>query len=113
MPRCGRIRAMSMSQSSRRTHVLGAAYLMAQPLLLNILSVPATAYIIRTLGPAAYGQWALGFALVTTASFLTNLGLRTTFVRFVAAHPAMAADKMAQQLGLRLSLCSCSAVGAL
>jgi O-antigen/teichoic acid export membrane protein len=84
--------------------LLGGACLGLQPLLLNALSVPAMAYIIRGLGATAYGQWTMATALTATIGLLANLGLRGVFVRHVAAHPENASAAVAQQLGLRLAL---------
>src|SRR4051812_16515286 len=89
---------------STRRNLLGALYLIAQPLLLNALAVPATALIIRSLGPTEYGQWAVSTSLIAVAIVLTNLGLRTLFVRAVAQDPSSAAAAFAEQLPLRILL---------
>jgi O-antigen/teichoic acid export membrane protein len=90
---------------SLKKSLYGAACISAQPLLLNVLSIPVMAYIIRQLGPAAYGQWATSVALIGAGMMLANLGLRAGFVRAVALHPERAPRALAEQLGLRLSLC--------
>jgi O-antigen/teichoic acid export membrane protein len=79
----------------------GATCLMIQPLLLNLVSLPVTAYIIAVLGPEAYGQWAVALTLVTTVTILTNVGLRSFFIRAVAQHPEQAPEALAEQLGAR------------
>jgi O-antigen/teichoic acid export membrane protein len=84
--------------------LLGGACLSIQPLLLNILSLPALAYIIRGLGPTAYGQWTMAAALIGALGILTNLGLRGAFIRQAAADPQNAPSLLAEQLGLRLML---------
>jgi len=84
--------------------LLGASCLIAQPLLLNILAIPATAYIIRELGPDGYGQWAISNALVAVVICLTNLGLRPLFIRNVAQDPESAQAALAEQLGVRTLL---------
>ena len=39
---------------------------MLQPLLLNVIGIPAAIYIVRSLGPTSYGQWAAAGSLVAT-----------------------------------------------
>ena len=51
---------------------LGAVCMMLQPIFLNLLSIPATAYIIRGLGALGYGQWMVGVSLVAAMTFLTK-----------------------------------------
>jgi O-antigen/teichoic acid export membrane protein len=89
---------------SIRRPVAGAAWLILQPLALNVLTVPATAYIIRKLGPAGYGQWSAAAALTAAVLVLTNLGVRTIFVRAIAQNPESAPQAFAEQLGLRVLL---------
>ena len=88
---------------SKKPHstFFGTLSLIAQPIILNVLSIPATAYIIRGLGASGYGQWTVGTSLVAATAFLTNLGLRTLFVRDIAQNPDQAAVMLAEQLGLR------------
>jgi O-antigen/teichoic acid export membrane protein len=84
--------------------VFGAACLSIQPLLLNALSIPAMALIIRRLGPDNYGRWATATSLISAVGFLTSLGLRGKFIRSVAQNPASAPQALAEQLGTRLVL---------
>lgn len=93
--------------------VLGGACMSLQPLLLSAVALPATAYVIRTLGPTQYGQWAMAVTLVAVTMFLSNLGLRGAFVRAVAQDPASAAGRLAEQIGLRVVLCALAASAAL
>jgi O-antigen/teichoic acid export membrane protein len=86
---------------NNRKKITGALYLMGQPLLLNALSIPAMAYIIRTLGAPSYGQWAVATSLVTLTSFLTTLGLRPLFVRTIAQDTSEASHALAEQIALR------------
>lgn len=72
-----------------------------QRLVLNVLSVPATAIIIHGLGPDSYGRWVTSVALVTAVAIFASLGLRAPFVRSVARDPASAEPALAGQLGLR------------
>jgi O-antigen/teichoic acid export membrane protein len=71
---------------------------------LNALSLPAMAFIIRKLGPTAYGEWSVATSLIATLSFLANFGLRAAFVRTVARDPDTAPTRFAEQLGLRSTL---------
>lgn len=92
------------SNPSKRSPLSGAAFLIGQTLLLNIISIPVSAVIIRSLGPTAYGQWAAAAALVAAISCLANPGLGVLFARAVAQKPEETAHAMAEQLGLRASL---------
>lgn len=87
-----------------RGAVFGAACIAMQPVLLSMVALPATAYVIRRLGATEYGQWMTATTIVSTVTFLTNLGLRGTFVRTVARHPEGAAEALADQLGIRITL---------
>jgi O-antigen/teichoic acid export membrane protein len=98
-----------------RKQLVAAACLIVQPLILNVVGLPATGYIIRTLGEEQYGQWGVSVTLTVTAAFLINLGLRMLFVRAVAQNPNSAPEALAEQLGLRILLAiaaGCLAVGA-
>src|SRR4051812_38534367 len=75
-----------------------------QPLLLNAVGLFATAYIIRRLGAAQYGAWAVAVSLTSANAFLTNLGLRPLFVRALTRDPERTAELLADQLGVRLRL---------
>lgn len=92
---------------------VGAALTSLQPLVLSALMLPATAYVIRGLGPEAYGQWMTASALVAFTMFATNLGLRVTFVRAVARNPEQAAEIFAHQMGARFCLAIIAAAVAM
>ena len=87
-----------------RKSLIGASFMIVQPLLLNAISLPVTAYIISTLGASDYGHWAVALTLMTTSSVLTNLGLRSYFVRAIAQQPKMAQQAFSEQLALRALL---------
>lgn len=87
-----------------RGALLGGACLSLQPLLLSALMLPVTAYVVRGLGPTAYGQWATATAIVAVVTFVANLGLRGAFVRSVARSPASAEAAFAEQMGARTGL---------
>jgi O-antigen/teichoic acid export membrane protein len=89
------------SVAELKRSLFGAALLMLQPLLLNVLSVPATGFIIAKLGATTYGQWTLALSLNTMALDLTNLGLRSFFVRRLTQDPAGAATTFRDQIGVR------------
>jgi O-antigen/teichoic acid export membrane protein len=84
--------------------VIDAAHLTLQPLLLNAISVFALAYIVRCLGPEAFGQWAIGTTLNGAVLFLVSMGVRPLFVRSLTEEPLRAPDLLAEQLGLRTAL---------
>jgi len=87
-----------------RKSLHGALWRSIQPISLNIISLPAMAYIIRQLGPAGYGTWTTATSLVAATSVLTSLGLRGTFIRGVAQDPDSAPAAFADQLGTRICL---------
>ena len=87
-----------------RKNLSNALFVVAQPLILNGVSIFSTAYIIRSLGPHAFGQWAIATSIVAVVTVLTNLGLRQQFIRSVAQNPDSAQEDLALQLGLRGSL---------
>ena len=95
--------AVRPSQGMRRTFI-GAACISLQPILLSAMMLPVTAYVIRGLGPTAYGQWAMATTLTAVVVFVTNPGLRGAFVRSVARDPDTAAIALAEQLGARIAL---------
>lgn len=93
-----------MAVTSIRGTLVGAACLGLQPLLLSALSLPAMAYIIHRMGPERFAQWTASTALLAVFSLIANLGLRSSFVRTVAADPACVDGALAEQLSLRLAL---------
>jgi O-antigen/teichoic acid export membrane protein len=99
-----------MKQNKRFIDVI---YLSIQPLIINVIGVPAAAYFIRRLGPSGFGQWMLATSLVTTLSFIANLGLRTRFVRTIAQFPENTEVALAEQLGLRFLLSCVAAILAM
>jgi len=101
------------NRAYRTSAVSAAALQVGQGLLVNAISIPALAYIIRTLGPTAYGEWALASALAALCTAVSSLGLRTTFVRAVASAPHTASLLLAEQLALRMTLTVVMATGVL
>jgi O-antigen/teichoic acid export membrane protein len=93
-----------------RSTFIGAACISLQPILLSALMLPVTAYVIRGLGPTAYGQWAIATTLTAVVVFVTNPGLRGAFVRSVARDPESAAGALAEQLGARIALSFVAAI---
>ena len=78
--------------------------MVVQPLMLNAVSIPATAYIIKSLGPLQYGEWAVALSLLASTAVLMGLGARSTFVRGISRAPDTAPVAFAEQLGLRIFL---------
>jgi O-antigen/teichoic acid export membrane protein len=105
------VRQLLRSVVELKRSLFGALLLMMQPFLLSLLAVPVTGFIIAKLGAAAYGQWALAMSLNTMALIITNLGLRSFFVRRLAQDPGCAATAFRDQLGTR-SLLAVVAAGA-
>lgn len=87
-----------------------SAWLIAQPLLLNAISLFATAYIARTLGPADYGRFVFALAFITLFMPFTNMGLRFIATRDLAtSERAEASEYIAKMSTLRLVLAVASA----
>jgi O-antigen/teichoic acid export membrane protein len=82
----------------------GGLCLAVSPMLLNVVSLPAMAYLIRQLGPVQYGQWIGASALVACVALLSSLGLRGAFIRQLASTDTDTSTALANQLGLRLVL---------
>lgn len=97
---------------SLKKSLYGATCASVQPLLLNALSIPVMAYLIRQLGATGYGQWVVATTLVSFSAMLANLGLRASFIRALAREPNAAGTLLAEQLGLRLLLSSIATLAA-
>ena len=52
--------------SAERTVAKNTAWLVLQPLLMNVLSLAATAYITRGLGATEFGRFNLGLGFVAS-----------------------------------------------
>lgn len=105
------VRQLLRSVLELKRSLFGALLLLIHPFFLSLFSVPATGFIIAKLGATTYGQWALALSLNTTAVIITNLGLRSFFVRRLAQDPGCAATAFRDQLGTR-SLLAVVAAGA-
>jgi O-antigen/teichoic acid export membrane protein len=105
------VRQLLRSVLELKHSLFGALLLMIQPLFLSLFWVPATGFIIAKLGAETYGQWAFALSLNSTALIITNLGLRSFFVRRLAQDPSCAAAAFRDQLGTR-SLLAVLAAGA-
>ena len=103
-PAEGRVRHLIRLWRTSRKSLIGASVVVAQPLLLNAISIPATAYIIASLGPLGYGEWAVALSLIASTAVLVGLGARSAFVRGVSREPSTAPTAFAEQLGLRIFL---------
>jgi O-antigen/teichoic acid export membrane protein len=93
---------------SRRS--LESLYLATQPLVLNLLALPVMAFVVRSQGDEDFGQWQTAMTITGTVSVLSHLGLRPYFVRSIAQDPTSAGERLAEQLGLRLSLATLGAL---
>jgi O-antigen/teichoic acid export membrane protein len=89
---------------SRRKIAVSSAFLAGHSLLLNAISLFATAYIIRRLGAVAYGEWATAAALTAVNGAVASFGLRPLFVRALAQRSKPARQLLSEQFGVRLLL---------
>lgn len=85
-------------------------WLIARPLLLNLLSIASNLYIVRKLGATQYGAFNLGFAQVALFSPLCNLGLRAVAVRAIAEDRARSREIVGALFALRLLLTALAVV---
>jgi O-antigen/teichoic acid export membrane protein len=95
---------------SERPGSLVSLYLATQPLLLNVIGLPAMAFIVRSQGEDNYGQWQTAMTITGTLGVLSHLGLRPYFIRAVAQEPSSVGPRLAEQMGLRLLLAVLGAV---
>lgn len=102
-----------MKTAGIKQSTIGAAYISIYSLLLNVISLPVTAYIIRKLGPDGYGSWSISLAFLGATGFVTNLGLRGTYIRNIVRTPDNASKTTADQLGIRFALGLLASVAAL
>jgi O-antigen/teichoic acid export membrane protein len=86
--------------------VKNSIWLIAQPLLMNAISLFAIAYIARGLGKDDYGRFVYALSFITMFTPLTNLGLRMLTVRDIAVTRERAdlPDFIGRMLVLRFSL---------
>ncbi|MEI6669946.1 MAG: flippase [Acidobacteriota bacterium] len=84
-------------------------WMIAQPLLLNALSIVVIGYMTRVLGQADYGRFIFGFSFVAIFSSFTNLGLRAVTVREVAKHSSLPREFVDRIFTTRLILALLSA----
>ena len=78
-----------------------AAWLIAQPILVGIISVVVTALVARDLGTAQYGTLLLLLSYAALFSQISNLGLRPYSVREIAANRSRAVEIVSEMLVLR------------
>ena len=79
-------------------------WLIARPLLLNVLSIASNLYVVRKLGPGDYGAFNLGFAQVALFAPLCNLGLRAVAIRAIAEDRSRAPAIAGALFALRILL---------
>lgn len=90
--------------SSTRKVAKNSLWLIVQPLLLNLISLAATAYIARVLGKVDYGKFIFAFAFVAMFMPLINMGLRAITVREIAKDKANALEYANKILATRFWL---------
>jgi O-antigen/teichoic acid export membrane protein len=92
-------------RAAARRVVANSLWLIAQPLLMNAISLVATAFIARKLGRVDYGRFVFALAFIAMFAPLTNLGLRFVTIRHVAtADPAELPAYVGKMWVLRLAL---------
>lgn len=85
--------------------LVDASWLAILPLALNVVSVGANGYIIRTLGENGYGSLVVALGLSGATTLVSNLGMRALYTKSVAGADDVSTETlMAEQLGLRLRL---------
>lgn len=89
---------------SRYKSVSNAFYLIGQPLIVNLIGLPAFAYVTHKLGPKGFGQVTAASAVVAIVGLWQGLGLRPLFVKRIAQHPEAAEEALSYQMGLRILL---------
>lgn len=77
-------------------------WLIAQPLLLNAISVLSTGYIARKLGAADYGTFNLGYAQIALFTPICILGLSGIAIRAVAQDRSRAREVIGTLLATRI-----------
>lgn len=78
-----------------------AAWLIAQPILVGVISIVVTAFVARDLGTANYGTLLLLLSYAALFSQISNLGLRPYSVREIAADRKRAVEIVSDMLVLR------------
>ena len=96
--------------TARRARPLESLYMATQPLLLNMVGLPAAGYIVHRLGDRQYGEWQTASTLTLSFGVLSFLGLRPYFVRAVAQDPAHVGDRLSEQLVMRAVLAALAGV---
>lgn len=88
------------------------AWMSALPIALNVVSVVANGFIIRTLSETGYGSLVVATGLTGVTTLLANLGLRALYAKKVAgaSDDAEVEHLLAEQLGLRLVLAAMAGV---
>ncbi len=90
--------------SSVATVAKNSVWLVVPPLVLNIISIVATAYIARVLGQADYGRFVLAISFIQLFTPFANMGLRAVTVRHVAQHRDEARGYVSKMLAARFAL---------
>ena len=86
------------------TVAYNAAWLIAQPILVGVVSIVVTALVARDFGTANYGTLLLLLSYSALFTQISNLGLRPYSVREIAANRNRAVEIVSDMLVLRLLL---------
>ncbi len=84
--------------------IKNSIWIIAQPLILNIISIFTTAYIVRTLGQSDYGKFIFTFSFIAMFLPVLNLGLRPITVREIAEDKTRASVFLGKMLILKFML---------
>ena len=86
-----------------RTHGANVLWLLMEKVALLASAVIIGFWVVRTLGPEAYGAFSLALSIVTVLTALSTMGLETVVLRQLAAEPSQAAPLLKAALVLRLA----------
>jgi O-antigen/teichoic acid export membrane protein len=81
-----------------------SVWLIAQPLLLSLISLFVVGLVARKLGPNDYGVFVFSFAFVSLFSPFINMGLRALMVRTIAEDRSTARECLGKMLVMRFIL---------
>jgi len=81
-----------------------AVWLVAQPVLVGVVSIVVTALVARDLGAADYGTLLLLLSYTALFTQISNLGLRPYSVREIAADSSRTAEIVSEMIVLRSAL---------
>jgi O-antigen/teichoic acid export membrane protein len=101
----GKSIAHGLNMDKETTQVAkNSVWLIAQPLLLSLISLFVVGLVARKLGPNDYGVFVFAFAFVSLFSPFINMGLRALMVRTIAENRSIARECLGKMLVMRFIL---------